>query len=81
MESRKWIFIKINMLLQVTPLSSASDIVSGAYSSPCRPASVNSYSNQIGSLNFHLIFPIFGLDVDSNIAQKVVEVEFICFAF
>ena len=32
--------------------------------------SVNLFSNQIGSLSFCLIFPIFGLNVHNNIAQK-----------
>ena len=52
----------------------AQYIVSGAYSmrshlsSVC--LSVNLFSNQIGSLSFCPIFPIFGLNVHNNIAKK-----------
>ena len=67
--------------------SSAADIVSGAYPMLIRPSSIclsvclsiNLFSNQIGSLSFHQIFPIFGVDVHNNIAPKVVFVEFLFF--
>ena len=42
--------------------------------------SVNLFSNQIGSLSFHPIFPIFGVSVQNNTAQNVVEVEIWLFA-
>ena len=72
----------------MTVFSSTADTVSGAYQMPslCHPSvgrsvhpSVNLFSNQIGSLSFHLFFPIFGMNVNNNIAQKVVEVEFLFF--
>ena len=43
--------------------------------SSVRP-SVNFFSNRIGSLGFHPIFPISGMHVHNNIAQKPVELEF-----
>ena len=57
--------------------SSASAIASGAYPIKSRPASVNFFSNQIGSVSFHPIVPIFGVNVHNNIAQKDEEVEFL----
>ena len=54
-------------------ISSAADIVSGAYLIPSRPSSVvNFFLNRIGSLSFHPIFPIFGTNVHNNIGQKPV---------
>ena len=46
---------------------------------PSRPSSVrpsSTFSNGIGSLSFHPIVPIFGVNMQSNISHKVVEVEF-----
>ena len=68
-------------LLCLSFVSSADDIISGANSMPRRLSGVNVSSNQIGSLSFHPIFVIFGLNVHNNIVQKVVEVEFRLFAF
>ena len=75
----------------VAVFSSAADIVSGAYPIPSRPSSVvvvrrpsssvvNFFSNWIGFLSFHPIFPIFGLNVHNNIAHKTVGPEFLIFA-
>ena len=60
---------------------SAADIVSGAYPMPIHASSVCPSSTFFLKLNrlpncFHLIFPIFGLNVHNNIAPKVLEVEF-----
>ena len=58
--------------------SSAADIISRSYPIPSHPSpdrlpSSFLFSNPIGSLCFHLIFPIFGLDVHNNIAQNLDE--------
>ena len=59
-----------------TLFTSAADIVSGIYSmlsrtSSVRRPSVNFFSeNQVVSLIFFPIFPIFGLNVHSNVAQN-----------
>ena len=47
---------------------------------PSRPASINFFSNPIGSLIFYPIIPIFGVNVHNNIAPKDVEEEFLFFA-
>ena len=47
---------------------------------PSRPASINFFSNPIGSLSFHPIIPIFGMNMHNNIAPKDVEEEFLLFA-
>ena len=52
-------------------LSSAADIRCQAV----RP-SVSLNSNRIDAFSFHPIFPMFGVNVHSNIAQEVVQVEF-----
>ena len=73
--------------LSISLFSSAADIISGAYPVPSRPSSVSLsvrpstfFSDRIGSLSFHPFLPIFGLNVHSNIATKVVKVEFWVFA-
>ena len=54
---------------------------------PSRPTSVcpsvcQLFSNRIGSYSFHPIFPIFGVIVHSDIAQKLWEKHFhFCFQF
>ena len=47
---------------------------------PSRPASINLFSNPIGSLSFHPIIPTFGVNVHNKIAPKDVEEEFAFFA-
>ena len=42
--------------------------------------SENLFLNRIGPLSFHAICPIFGLNVHTKIAQKVMEGYFCCFA-
>ena len=72
----------MNILWKVKPFfSSASDIVSGAYPIPSRPASINFFfkSNRLPH-SFHPIIPIFGVNVHNNIAPKDVEEEFLLFA-
>ena len=49
--------------------SSTADIVSGAYPMPSFPSSVIVCCG-LSILSFDLIFPIFGLNVHNNIAQK-----------
>ena len=58
---------------------SLSDAESSVVRLSVRP-SINLFTNRIGSLSFHPIFPIFSLNVHNNIAQKAVEVEFWFFA-
>ena len=72
----------MNMLQKVKPVFiPASDIVSGAYPIPRLPEAINFFfSSPIGSLSFHAIIPIFGVDVHNNIAPKDVEEEFLFFA-
>ena len=49
-----------------------------AYPIPSLPASINFFfPNPIGSLSFHPIIPIFGVNVHNNIAPKDVEEEFL----
>ena len=80
---------KIRLSMEVTSqvlyvFSSAADIVIGAFPILSQwsfiivvrhhPSSL--FSNQIGSLSFYLIFPIFGFDVHNNITPKHVGLEF-----
>ena len=73
-------------------LTSATDIVNGAYPTPSvvcpssssvvvRLPSVNLFSNRIGSLSCKPIFPIFRLDVYNNITPKHVQLRFRFYAY
>ena len=73
-------------LYEGVAFSSAAGIVRGANPMPShllsvRLSGINLFSNQIDSLTFHVIYPIFGLNVHNNIAPKLVELEFLFFWF
>ena len=64
--------------------SSTAGIVSGAYLMPSRPSSSIPqffFSNQMGSLSFYMIFPVFGLNMHNNFVPKPVGLEFVIFFF
>ena len=72
--------VLLMQLYLTTSFNCAADIVSGTYPMPSRPLSIRLpvcqlFSHRIGSLSFHPLFPIFGVNVH-NIAQTVVEVKF-----